>query len=63
MRNICACAQAPLGFMVKSFLGSPATSAGLERAFTGAGKMHDDFKKNAEEKTLKAEMKVVYNIK
>ena len=34
------------------FLGRPATSAGVERMFSKAGKLHDDMKKGQEDDTL-----------
>ena len=34
------------------FLGRPATSAGVERMFSKAGKLHEDMKKGQEDDTL-----------
>ena len=36
----------------RQFLGRPATSAGVERFFSKAGKLHDDMKKAQEDETL-----------
>ena len=35
--------------MAREFLGRPATSAGVERMFSKAGKLHDDMKKGQED--------------
>ena len=52
-----------LGAMVKQFLGSPATTGGIERVFSGVGAMHGDFRKNAMEKTLQSSLKATINNK
>ena len=41
-----------LAKMARQFLGRPATSAGVERMFSKAGKLHDDMKKGQEDDTL-----------
>ncbi|KAL1514647.1 hypothetical protein AB1Y20_003739 [Prymnesium parvum] len=41
-----------LSKMVKQYFASPASSAGVERVFSAAGKMHDDLKKAAKDSTL-----------
>ena len=41
-----------LAKMAAQFLGRPATSAGVERMFSKAGKLHDDMKKGQEDDTL-----------
>ena len=38
--------------MARQFLGRPATSAGVERMFSKAGKLHDDMKKGQEDDSL-----------
>ena len=38
--------------MARHFLGRPATSAGVERMFSKAGKLHDDLKKGQQDDTL-----------
>jgi len=38
--------------MARQFLGRPATSAGVERMFSLAGKLHDDMKKSQQDDTL-----------
>jgi len=38
--------------MARQFLGCPATSAGTERLFSGAGKMHSDLAAAMEAGTL-----------
>ncbi|KAK3277620.1 hypothetical protein CYMTET_14389 [Cymbomonas tetramitiformis] len=44
--------------MARQFLGCPATTAGVERAFSAAGKMHDDLRKNTSEGTLEHMLRV-----
>ena len=41
-----------LAKMARQFLGRPATSAGVERMFSKAGKLHDDKKKGQKDDTL-----------
>ena len=38
--------------MARQFLGRPASSAGVERMFSKAGKLHDDAKKSQSDDTL-----------
>ena len=38
--------------MARQFLGRPASSAGVERMFSKAGKLHDDAKKSQDDTTL-----------
>lgn len=42
-----------LARMVKQYLAAPASSAGVERVFSAAGRMHDDMRKAMKEGTLK----------
>ena len=44
--------------MARQFLGCPATTAGVERAFSAAGRMHDDLKKSTSEDTLEHMLRV-----
>jgi len=44
--------------MARQFLGCPATTAGVERAFSAAGRMHDDLRKNTDEGTLEHMLRV-----
>ena len=41
-----------LAKMAKQYFALPASSAGVERVFSAAGKMHSDLKKSAKEGTL-----------
>ena len=41
-----------LAKMVRQFLGRPASSAGVERAFSKAGRLHDDMKAGQSDDTL-----------
>ena len=41
-----------LAKMVKQYLAAPASSAGVERVFSAAGKMHSDLQKSARDSTL-----------
>ena len=43
-----------LAKMAHQFLGRPASSAGVERMFSKAGKLYDDAKKHQNEETLEA---------
>ena len=38
--------------MVKQYFATPASSAGVERVFSAAGKMHSDLQKSAKDATL-----------
>ena len=42
-----------LAKMVKQYFAAPASSAGVERVFSAAGKMHGDLSKSAKDETLK----------
>ena len=37
---------------VKQYFAAPASSAGVERVFSAAGKMHGDLSKSAKDETL-----------
>ena len=41
-----------LAKMVKQYFAAPASSAGVERVFSAAGKMHGDLSKSAKDSTL-----------
>ena len=45
-----------LAKMAREFLGCPASSAGVERMFSKAGKFHDDAKKAQSDETLQHAM-------
>jgi len=47
--------------MARQFLASPASSAGAERLFSRAGKMHDDHKKSTDEVTLENQLLISMN--
>ena len=47
--------------MARVFHAIPASSAGVERLFSAAGKMHDDMKKNTKESTLEINLMVHKN--
>ena len=38
--------------MAKQFLASPASSAGVERVFSAAGRMHSDMRKSMSNESL-----------
>ena len=40
---------------------APASSAGVERVFSAAGKMHDDLKKSAKDDTLEHSIIAAFN--
>ena len=50
-----------LAKMVKQYLAAPASSAGVERVFSAAGKMHDDLKKSAKDSTLEYSLFAAFN--
>ena len=50
-----------LARMVKQWLGSPASTGGVERLFSGAGRKHDALKKATEAGTLEDELMVAVN--
>eukprot|EP00966_Prymnesium_polylepis_P294950 6811173-Prymnesium_polylepis.1 len=43
-----------LAKMARQYLGRPASSAGVERMFSKAGKLYDDAKKGQNDETLEA---------
>lgn len=51
-----------LAKMARQFLAMPASSAGVERLFTAAGTMHDDFRKSTKEDTLSMQLEVKVNV-
>jgi hypothetical protein len=50
-----------LSKMARQFLASLASSAGLERLFSGARMMHDDLKKSTDELTLENQLLISMN--
>ena len=50
-----------LAKMARQFLALPASSAGPERLFRGAGLMHDDMRKQIKEGTLEMQLRVRVN--
>lgn len=50
-----------LAKMVKQYFAAPASSAGVERVFSAAGKMHDDLKKSAKDDTLEHSILAAFN--
>ena len=50
-----------LAKMVKQYFAAPATSAGVERVFSAAGKMHTDLKKSAKDTTLEHSLFAAFN--
>lgn len=51
-----------LAKMARQFLALPASSAGVERLFSAAGRMHDDLKKVTHESTLSMQLEVRVNV-
>jgi len=45
------------------YLAAPASSAGVERVFSAAGKMHDDLRKSAKDHSLKHTLFAAFNTK
>ena len=50
-----------LAKMVKQYFAAPASSAGVERVFSAAGKMHGDLSKSAKDETLEASIFAAFN--
>ena len=50
-----------LAKMVKQYFASPASSAGVERVFSAAGKMHGDLQKSAKDSTLEHSLFAAFN--
>ena len=50
-----------LAKMVKQYFAAPASSGGVERVFSAAGKMHDDLKKSSKDDTLEASLFTMKN--
>ena len=47
--------------MVKQYFAAPASSAGVERVFSAAGKMHGDLRKSGKDTTLEASIFAAFN--
>ena len=50
-----------LAKMVKQYFAAPASSAGVERVFSAAGKMHSDLQKSAKDTTLEHSLFAAFN--
>ena len=50
-----------LAKMVKQYFAAPASSAGVERVFSAAGKMHGDLSKSAKDSTLEHFLFAAFN--
>ena len=50
-----------LAKMVKQYFAAPASSAGVERVFSAAGKMHGDLQKSAKDSTLEHLLFAAFN--
>ena len=50
-----------LAKMVKQYFAAPASSAGVERVFSAAGKMHGDLQKSAKDTTLQHSLFAAFN--
>ena len=47
--------------MVKQCFAAPTSSAGVERIFSAAGKMHSDLQKSARDSTLEHSLFAAFN--
>ena len=45
----------------KQYFAAPASSAGVERVFSAAGKMHGDLQKSAKDSTLEHSLFAAFN--
>ena len=52
-----------LAKMVKQYFAAPASSAGVERFFSAAGKMHSDLRKSTKDQSLKHSLFAAFNTK
>ena len=50
-----------LAKMVKQYFAAPASSAGVQRVFSAAGKMHGDLMKRTKDDTLEASLFAAFN--
>ena len=50
-----------LALMVKQYFAAPASSAGVERVFSAAGKMHSDLRKAMKDSSLQHSIVAAYN--
>ena len=50
-----------LAKMVKQYFAAPASSGGVERVFSAAGKMHGDLQKSAKDTTLEHSLFAAFN--
>ena len=50
-----------LAKMVKQYFAAPASTAGVERVFSAAGKMDTDLRKSAKDDTLEASIIAAHN--
>ena len=47
--------------MARQYLAAPASSAGVERVFSAAGKMHNDLRKSMKDQSLKHSLFASFN--
>ena len=65
---MCVCVQSrekqwpSLALMVKQYFAAPASSAGVERVFSAAGKMHSDLRKAMKDDRLQHSIIAAYNV-
>ena len=50
-----------LGQMAKQYFAAPASTGGVERVFSAAGKMHNDLQKSAKDTTLEHSLFAAFN--
>ena len=50
-----------LAKMAKQYLAAPASTAGVERVFSAAGKMHSDLRKSMQDSTLEHSLFAAFN--
>ena len=50
-----------LARMVKQYLAAPASTAGVERVFSAAGRMHTDLRKSMQDSTLEHAILAAFN--
>ena len=50
-----------LAKMAKQYLAAPASTAGVERVFSAAGRMHSDLRKSMKDSTLEHSLMAAFN--
>ena len=60
IKNLAGC-EDMIAKMAKQYLAAPFSSAGVERVFSAASKMHDDLRKSEKDSTLEHSLFAAFN--